>query len=92
MNKYILLQEAANELGVPKNNLYYYCKNRGFKMVAQKSSGKTCNSISLEVFEKLKAIYKRSQDSIGINDAAAQLGIASFHAIYAKSSNSAERI
>lgn len=76
MNKYILLQEAANELGVPKNNLYYYCKNRGFKIVAQKKiMGKAYNSISLEDFEKLKAIYKRSPDSIGINDAAAKLGI-----------------
>lgn len=76
MNKYMLLQEAANELGVPKNNLYYYCKNRGFKIVAQKKiMGKAYNSISLEDFEKLKAIYKRSPDSIGINDAAAKLGI-----------------
>lgn len=76
MSKYILLQKAADELGVPKNNLYYHCKNRGLKMVAQKiSSGKTCNSISFEDFEKLKAIYKRSLDSIGVDDAAAKLGI-----------------
>lgn len=76
MSKYILLQEAADELGVPKKNLYYHCKNRGLKMVAQKiSSGKACNSISFEDFEKLKAIYRRSPDSIGVDDAAAQLGI-----------------
>lgn len=76
MSKYILLQEASDELGVPKANLYYYCKNRGFKMAAQKiNSGKSCNSISFEDFEKLKAIYRRSPDSIGVDDAAAQLGI-----------------
>ena len=76
MSKYILLQEASDELGVPKTNLYYYCKNRGFKMAAQKiNSGKSCNSISFEDFEKLKAIYRRSPDSIGVDDAAAQLGI-----------------
>ena len=58
MSKYILLQEASDELGVPKNNLYYYCKNRGFKMAAQKiSSGKSCNSISFEDFEKFHNAY-----------------------------------